>query len=68
MSVLVEVEVDGTVVDGDADVERPPVAAPVRGGQLVHRVDEREPGPHRALGVVLVRDREAEGRQRCRRP
>src|SRR6478609_5384342 len=57
---LIEVEVDEAVVYGDADVKR------LTGGrgELADGRHQREPGPHRALGVVLVRERIAEHRER----
>ena len=58
--VLVQVEVDRAVMHGDADVERLAGA----GGQRAHGPHQREPRPHRALGIVLVGHGEAEGRQR----
>ncbi len=61
--VLVEVEVDGPVVDPDAKFER--LVRTGRRGQLVHRLGERQPRAHRPLCVVLVRGREAEDRKRA---
>ena len=58
--VLVELAVDGAVVHADAERER---LAGLGAAHLADRLHQRQRGAHRPLGVVLVRDRVAEGRQ-----
>ena len=62
--VLVEVEVDGAVMDPDAKLQRF-ARGRARAWQLAHRLHEREPRADRPLGIVLVCCREPEDRERA---